>query len=235
MTMDWPLMEDNITEDDTNVLVDFLQQKPTPRLTQGEQVKAFEKEWSEWLGIKHSVYVNSGASANYITMRILRFCGLNGHVIVPTLTWPSDIGAVIQNGFFPLFVDIEPNNLCMDTAKVIDICNALPDRVKAVFLTHVQGFSSGLSYELIGLLNELDIPLIEDCCEAHGATFDYKKVGTLGSISNFSFYFAHHMTTIEGGMICTNDDKTYEIAKMLRSHGMVREASKESGFYLILI
>jgi len=146
-----------------------------------------------------------------------------GEVIVPTLTWVSDIASVLQNGFTPVFVDINPYHLGMDDKQVI---SKLSDKTKAVFLTHVQGFN-GLTDRLIFALKERNILLIEDACESHGVTFKGKKVGSFGLISNFSFYFAHHMSTIEGGMVCTNDENIYEVIRMLRSHGMVREASKD--------
>jgi len=217
--LNWPLMENNITMDDLNVLIEFL--KGHPRLTQGQNVKNFEKEWSEWLGVKYSVFVNSGASANLITIAALKYLHGGGDIIVPTLTWVSDIASVIQNGFTPVFVDINPRNLCMDDEQVI---SKLSKKTKAVFLTHVQGFN-GLTDRLLKTLEEKDIPLIEDVCESHGATFKGRKLGSYGLISNFSFYFAHHMSTVEGGMVCTHDETIYETLRMLRSHGMVREST----------
>jgi len=222
MKLDWPLMKNNITKEDLDILIKFL--KGMPRLTQSDNVKAFEIEWSKWLGVNYSVFINSGASANLLTMAALKHLYGYGEVIVPTLTWVSDIASVLQNGFTPVFVDINPYHLGMDDKQVI---LKLSDKTKAVFLTHVQGFN-GLTDRLIAALKERNIPLIEDACESHGATFKGKKVGSFGLISNFSFYFAHHMSTIEGGMICTNDEDIYEAVRMLRSHGMVREASKDS-------
>jgi len=222
MMLNWPLMENNITMEDLNVLIEFL--KGQPRLTQSENVKAFEREWSEWLGVRHSVFVNSGASANLITIAALKHLYGVGEIIVPTLTWVSDIVSVIQNGFTPVFVDINPKNLCMDDEQIIA---KLTEKTKAVFITHVQGFN-GLTNRLLETLEKKNIPLIEDVCESHGATFKGKKLGSYGLASNFSFYFAHHMTTIEGGMVCTNDRTIYETARMLRSHGMVREIEDNS-------
>ena len=219
MKLNWALMENNITREDLDALIEFL--KGTPRLTQSSNVQAFESEWSKWLGVRYSVYVNSGASANLITMAVLKHLYGVGEIIVPPLTWVSDIACVLQNGFMPVFVDINPRNLCMDDGQVI---GKLTDKTRAVFLTHVQGFN-GLTGRLISTLEEGNIPLIEDVCESHGATFKGKKLGSFGLISNFSFYFAHHMSTIEGGMVCTNDESIYETARMLRSHGMVREAT----------
>ena len=221
--IEMPLMKNNITRDDLDVLIKFLQQND-PILTQSSNVQAFEKEWSQWLGGKYSVYVNSGASANLITMAALKHLYGGGEVIVPPLTWASDISAVLQNNFKPVFVDINPRNLCMDDRQVISKLN---DKTKAVFLTHVQGFN-GLTDHLLETLEEKDIPLIEDVCEAHGATFNGKKLGAYGLISNFSFYYAHHMSTIEGGMVCTDDEEIYQMIRMFRSHGMVRESTDDS-------
>lgn len=215
-------MENNITREDLEVLIKFL--KGMPRLTQSSNVQAFEAEWSKWLGVRHSVFVNSGSSANLITMAALKHIYGEGEIIVPPLTWVSDIASVLQNGFKPVFVDINPKNLCMDDRQVIA---KLSDKTRAVFITYVQGFN-GLTDRLISALEEQNIPLIEDVCESHGATFKNRKLGTFGLISNFSFYFAHHISTIEGGMVCTSDQSIYETVRMLRSHGMVREASSET-------
>lgn len=222
MNLNWPLMENNITQEDVNTLIEFL--KKLPRLTQSDNVRAFEKEWSDWLGVRHSVFVNSGASANLITIAALKHLYGEGEIIVPPLTWVSDIASVLQNGFDPVFVDINPRNLCMDEAQVIARLNS---NTRAVFITYVQGFN-GLSQRLLRVLSERNIPLIEDVCESHGATFEGKKLGSFGLISNFSFYFAHHMSTVEGGMVCTDNETIYETIRMLRSHGMVREASTDA-------
>ena len=218
-----PLMYNNITRDDLDVLIKFLQQDD-PILTQSSNVQAFEKEWSQWLGVKYSVYVNSGASANLVTMAVLKQLYGGGEIIVPPLTWVSDIASVLQNGFDPVFVDIIPQTLCMDDKQVLD---KITDKTRAVFLTHVQGFN-GLTNNLLNKLKEKGIPLIEDVCESHGATFRGKKLGSYGLISNFSFYYAHHMSTVEGGMVCTNDEDIYQMVRMLRSHGMVRESTDDS-------
>jgi CDP-4-dehydro-6-deoxyglucose reductase, E1 len=222
--MKFPLMRNNIVREDLDALIEHLKQDD-PILTNGPNVRAFEQEWNEWLGTSYSVLVNSGASANLLTLAILKLRHPEGgEVIVPPLTWVSDIASVLQNGFTPVFVDIDPTTLAMNPAQVLA---ALTDRTRAVFITHVQGFD-GLTDDLLTRLERANIPLIEDVCESHGATHNGRKLGTFGWISNFSFYYAHHMTTIEGGMISTNDRKVYEAARMLRSHGMVRESSDAS-------
>jgi CDP-6-deoxy-D-xylo-4-hexulose-3-dehydrase len=144
-----------------------------------------------------------------------------GEVIVPPLTWISDVSSVLQNGFEPVFADIDRQSLAMDTDAILA---KITPRTRAVFLTHVQGFD-GLTDRLVTELARLGVPLIEDVCESHGATHDGKKLGSIGWVSNFSFYYAHHMSTIEGGMLCTNDAELYQQLRMLRSHGMVRELS----------
>ena len=219
--MKYPLMRNNISREDLDAVISHLKQDD-PLLTHGANVRAFEEDWSQWLGVKHSVMVNSGASANLITMAILKIrYPEGGEVIVPPLTWISDIASVIQNGFTPVFVDIDPFSLAMDTRHVLA---KITHKTRAVFLTHVQGFD-GLTDELIEKLRARQIPLIEDVCESHGATHNRQKLGSFGWISNFSFYYAHHMSTIEGGMVCTNDPEVYQQLRMLRSHGMVREAT----------
>jgi len=221
--LDWPLMQNNITRADLDAVIEFLKQED-PILTQSQNVRAFEKEWSEWLGVKHSVFVNSGASANLITISALKETAGLGEIIVPALTWVSDIASVLQCGFKPVFVDINPRTLGMDTAQVLA---KLTTRTKAVFLTHVLGYNA-LTQRLLDELSARGIPLIEDVCESHGATFNDRKLGTFGLASNFSFYYAHHMSTIEGGMVCTNDPQLYETARMMRSHGMVRESTSDA-------
>jgi CDP-6-deoxy-D-xylo-4-hexulose-3-dehydrase len=215
-----PLMENNIIQEDVDAVIKFLRNNKKKIFTQSEKVREFEYNWSKWLGVKYSVFVNSGASANLLTMLALRIIAGTGEVIVPTLTWISDIASVIQNNFKPVFVDINPKNLAMCEN---DVLKKISKNTKAVFITHVQGFN-GLSENLIKVLKKKKIHLIEDVCESHGASFRNKKLGTYGTMSNFSFYYAHHMSTIEGGMICTNDKKIYELLKILRSHGMVRES-----------
>lgn len=218
-----PLMQNNINREDLENLISYLQETE-PRLTQGTNVYEFEREWSEWLGVEFSVYVNSGASANLITLAVLKELHGGGEIIVPPLTWVSDIAAILHNGFDPVFVDIDHRTLALDTEKTI---SAINDSTKAVFLTHIQGFN-GLTDKLIDYLRRHGVPLIEDVCESHGAMFAEGKLGTFGLMSNFSFYYAHHMSTIEGGMVCTNDENIYEMLRMFRSHGMVREVSSNT-------
>jgi CDP-6-deoxy-D-xylo-4-hexulose-3-dehydrase len=218
-----PLMRNNITREDLDVAIEFLRQDD-PVLTQSANVRAFEAEWSKWLGCTYSVFVNSGASANLITMAALREKLGPGEVIVPTLSWVSDIASVLQCGLTPVFVDIDARTLGMDIDQVIA---RLTPQTRAVFLTHVLGYNA-LDQRLLDELKKRNVPLIEDVCESHGATFNGRKVGAFGLVSNFSFYYAHHMSTIEGGMVCTDDPELYQIIRMMRSHGMVRESTSDT-------
>jgi CDP-6-deoxy-D-xylo-4-hexulose-3-dehydrase len=213
-------MKNNITRADLDALIEFLQQDD-PILTQSQNVRAFEQEWAEWVGVKHCVFVNSGASANLLTITAIREHAGLGEVLVPTLTWVSDIASVLQCGMTPVFCDIDPRTLAMDEDEIL--CKITP-RTKAVFLTHVLGYN-GLSQRLLDELAAREIPLIEDVCESHGATLNGRRLGSFGLVSNFSFYYAHHLSTIEGGMVCTNDSAIHETVRMLRSHGMVREST----------
>ena len=219
----WPLMSNNISRDDVKKVVSFLSQKEIPILTQSKNVKAFEEKWSKWLGVKYSVFLNSGSSANQITMLALKELYGSGEIIVPPLTWVSDIAAVMQNGFTPIFCDINLTNLALNSKEVE---KKITKNTRAIFLTHILGYN-GLTQELLDLCAKKNIMLIEDVCESHGATFNGKRCGTFGLVSNFSFYYAHHMSSIEGGMLCTNDEKIYQYARMFRSHGMVRESTDD--------
>lgn len=214
-----PLMNDNIDKDDVNSVINFLSEDNIPKLTNGPKVKEFENAWGQWLGTKYNLMVNSGASANELTMLALAHMFGEGEIIVPPLTWISDISSVIFAGHKLVFVDVNFTNLSFDIDK---LKAAITPYTKAIFLTHVLGIN-GLSEELLKICEDNNILLIEDVCESHGTTYKGCKVGNFGFASNFSFYFAHHMSTIEGGMISTNNWEFYQVCRALRSHGMTRE------------
>jgi len=223
MGFKWPLINDNITEQDKKVLANFILN--SNRFTNGPKVKEFEKAWSKWLGTKYSVMVNSGASANYISIAIAKHLKGKGSVIVPPLGWVSDVASVVNLGMDVVWVDVNKTNFSLNEdwleKTIID------NKFKAIVLVHGLGFN-GISDKIINIAKKNNVILIEDCCESHGATYNNKKIGTFGDMSLFSFYYGHHITTIEGGMICTDNKEIYELAKMFRSHGMTREASKET-------
>jgi CDP-6-deoxy-D-xylo-4-hexulose-3-dehydrase len=136
----------------------------------------------------------------------------------------SDIASIIHAKLTPVFIDINFENLSFNFDA---LANAITNNTRAIFLTHVLGLNA-ISEELLELCKIKKILLIEDVCESHGASFKSQKVGSIGFASNFSFYYAHHMTTIEGGMISTNDFDFYQTIRMLRAHGMVRESDSEN-------
>ena len=217
-------MNDNIDKEDINSVIEFLSEDRIPKLTNGPKVVEFENAWGNWLGSKYNLFVNSGASANELTMLAIAHLIGEGEVIVPPLTWISDISSVLFAGHKLVFVDINFENLSFDIEK---LQKAITPQTKAIFLTHVLGIN-GLTEEILELCDKHNILLIEDVCESHGTTFQGSKVGNFGFASNFSFYFAHHMSTIEGGMISTNNWEFYQICRALRSHGMTREMTSDT-------
>ncbi len=217
-------MFNNITREDANEVINFLSADPLPILTNSSKVKEFESKWGEWLGSKHNVMVNSGSAANELSLLLLKHLHPEGgEIILPPMAWVSDVAAVVQNGFTPVFCDISLRDLALN---VNEVKKKITDKTRAVLLIHILGYN-GLSDEIIDLCKEKNITLIEDVCESHGATHNGRKVGTFGDISNFSFYYAHHMTSIEGGMICTNNERYYQLFRAFRSHGMLRETTDE--------
>lgn len=221
MNYKWPLINDNVSQKDREVLSDFI--LSNQRLTNGLKVREFEDIWSKWLGVKHSVMVNSGASGNFLSIALIKELYGIGEVIVPPLGWVSDISSVVQLGMTPVFVDISMDNLSI-TAENIE--KAITPQTKAIVLVHCLGFNA-INEKILEISKKHNLILIEDCCEAHGATFKGQKVGSFGDISIFSFYFGHHITTIEGGMICVNDSNVNDMIRLFRSHGMTREGSQE--------
>lgn len=221
----WPLINNNINQRDREVLADFCLNGE--RFTNGPKVKEFEGIWSKWLGTKHSVMVNSGASGNFISIAIVKELMGVGEVIVPPIGWVSDISSVVQLGMTPVFVDVKLDTLSI---SIENIEKAITPKTKAIVLVHALGFNA-INERIVELAKEHDLILIEDCCEAHGAMFNGKRVGSIGDISIFSFYFGHHITTIEGGMVCTNNEVINDQAKMFRSHGLTREAHKTTKDY----
>lgn len=218
----WQLQENIVDRFNKKELLHFI--RTTDRYTQFTKVKEFEKEWSKWLGCKYSVFVNSGSSANLLLLDILkeiRHWKAGDEIIVPAVTWITDISSVLQLGLKPVFVDINLEDFSFDYEH---LAKKITRKTRAIFLTHLIGFPADVARvkDIIGKRRHIDI--IEDCCESHGARLsNNQKVGTMGVVSSFSFYWGHHMTSIEGGMVCTNDKKIYKYALLKRSHGLARE------------
>jgi len=218
------LVKDTINFDDVSKLIEWL--KTNPRLTKGDLTVEFEKKWSEWLGVKYSVFVNSGSSANLagIYSLILSERTKNKKIVVPAVSWVTTVTPAIQLGLEPIMCDCDEDNLGLDINHLKQIIKN--ENPSVIILVHVLGIPNHLD-EIIRLCDENDILLIEDTCESIGSMYDNKKLGTFGDLSTFSFYFGHHMSTIEGGMISTNDEDLYHILLSIRSHGWDRDLPKK--------
>ena len=220
----WPLMKDCITQDDKKELVNFI--NTSNRFTNGIKVKEFEKKWSEWLGVDYSLFVSSGSTANLLLLSaiISKYNLKRGDkVLVPAMTWVTNIAPIIQLGLEPIFCDTEPDTFSFNTEHLQQIAKKHKD-IKVVFVTHLFGIPAQINKfkKIIP-----DAIYIEDCCESHGALIDGEKIGTKTEASTFSSYFGHHMTTVEGGFVSTNDKTLYELMRAKRSHGLARECSPE--------
>jgi CDP-6-deoxy-D-xylo-4-hexulose-3-dehydrase len=220
LAMFWRLQENILEEKDTDMLVDFI--KTTTRFTQFVKVREFEEAWSRWQGCKYSVYVNSGSSANLIMLSLMkqRDGWRDGdEVIVPAVTWVTNISPVFQCGLKPVFMDINLEDFSFNYDQ---LAAKITEKTRAIFVTHLIGFPADI-HRIEKIIGDRKIEILEDCCESHGAMVRDKKIGNLGICSSFSFYWGHHMTTVEGGMVCTNDEEIYKMALLKRSHGLARE------------
>ena len=221
----WPLMENVITSKDSQKLIHFI--KTTKRYTQFTKVYEFEKAFSKWQGSAYSVYVNSGSSANLILVSAAKemYNWKNGdEIIVPSVTWTTTVTPVIQLGLKPVFLDINLTDLSFEYKK---IKNLISKKTKGIFLAHLLGFPAAVN-KIKKIIKNKNIVILEDCCETQGGKINGIKVGNHGLAGTFSFYWGHHMTTVEGGMICTNNKSLYELLLLKRSHGLARELPKES-------
>ncbi len=222
----WPLMKDTISFKEKLQLAYFVM--TASRFTNGPKVVEFEKKWSDWLGCKHSLFVSSGSTANFLLIAALKeLYNLNNgdKVIVPACTWVTSITPIIQLGLVPIFCDISLDNYCLDLDDLHLIKSKHPD-IKMIFTTHLLGFHSNVEK-----IKEIfpDALIAEDCCESHGVlTEDSQKTSSSSLGMTFSFYYGHHMTTVEGGMVCTNNSELFELMRMKRSHGFIREAYPEN-------
>ena len=218
--MFWKLQENVLNDHDLQDLTDFIQ--TTKRFTQFTNVAKFEADYAQWQGCRYCVYVNSGSCANLIMIaaasEIYKWPA-DAEVIVPAVTWPTTITPVMQSKYKPVFVDANLSDLSFDYEK---LAAAITDKTRAIFVAHLLGFPADIK-KIQAIIGDRNIVLLEDCCESQGATIDGKKVGNFGLAGSFSFYWGHHMTTVEGGMICTNNEEFYKLLLLKRSHGLARE------------
>jgi CDP-6-deoxy-D-xylo-4-hexulose-3-dehydrase len=214
------LVKDTIDETDISVLIDWL--KTNPRLTKGIKTVEFEQEWSNWLGCKYSVFVNSGSSANLAIMYTLLLSNRlkNKKIVFPCLSWVTTVAPAIQLGFEPILCDTDRTNLGLDLNKFESICKE--QQPAAVMIVHALAFPNDMT-RLVELCEKYGVILLEDSCESVGTRVNGKKTGTFGLASSFSTYYGHHFSTIEGGFVCTDDYEFYNLVKSIRSHGWSRD------------
>jgi len=225
----WPLMKDNMTLSDRVRLAKFCM--TSDRFTNGPKVREFESAWSKWVGSKYSLYVSSGSTANYLLLAAVKeIYGLKAgdKVVVPACTWVTNINPVFQLGFEPIFCDVNYNTFTYCEKDLQYIADQYPD-IKMVFTTHLMGFPAHVDRYKKIFPQAL---FIDDVCESHGC-LDYNgtKVGSDSLGATFSFYFGHHMSTIEGGIISTNNHKIYDMMRLKRSHGLARESDNKQTYY----
>ena len=218
------LVNDTISNEDIDSLVEWL--KTYPRLTKGELTVELEKKWSKWLGVSNSVFCNSGSSANLLMLWALVEAGRisrESKIVVPSVAWATDLSPVIQLGMTPLLCDVNLDDLSVDLDSLETLFKESKPQV--LLLVSVLGLVPDMQ-SIVNLCNKYNVILLEDTCEGMGSKYNEKKLGTFGLMSSFSTYFGHHISTIEGGFISTDDEELYEILKSIRSHGWDRDSSK---------
>ena len=199
-------------------------------ITMGTKVKNFETKFSKYINVKYGIMLNSGSSANLLIMFLLKYLNSNDiyfdnsktEIIIPAFTWSTSLFPIVQAGFKPVFVDVDINNFNLDSELVK---KAITKNTCAIMVVHLLGYPCDMT-EITKIAKSNNLIIIEDCCEAHGALWDNKKVGSFGDFSSFSFFFSHHITTGEGGLIATNNDYYSDFLRSLRAHGWVREMSQ---------
>lgn len=210
---------------DWEEIIEALDSLLSTNVTMGSKVKLFERLFSEYLEIKYAIMVNSGSSANLLALNILSNPTLDNvikprdEIVAPAVTWSTTIFPIINIGATPVLVDVELDDFSI---KIDDVEEAITERTKAIIPVHLLGFPCNMD-EIMRIARRYNLFVVEDACEAHGAEWRGKKVGTFGDVGTFSFFFSHHITTIEGGMLVTNNEEYAELAKMLRAHGWVRD------------
>jgi len=219
------LVKDTIDNKDIDRLIDWL--KTYPRLTKGKVTLELEEKWSNWLGRKYSVFCNSGSSANLLMLSALKESGYmdNNKVVVPSVAWATDLAPVLQLGFEPILVDANMDDLSVDLEHLEKIFKE--ENPSALMFVSVLGLVPDMD-RLFELCRKYDVALLEDTCESMGCEYKGKKLGTFGMMSTFSTYFGHHISTIEGGFISTDDFQLYELLLSLRSHGWDRDLNKDT-------
>ena len=226
MEYKYPLGNAPINQYDIDLLIEWL--KTYPRLTMGPLTQEVEKKWANYIGTNRSIFLNSGSSANLMMVYLAIISGnlkKGDRVIVPSCGWATTIAPIIQFGLEPIMVDANKYNFGVDINKINKICQN--EKIKGMIYVHVLGVPNDKK-EISDIKDKYNLFLMEDCCASVGAKYsDGSKIGTLGDVSSFSFYFGHQLSTIEGGFVNTNNEDLHQIMLMLRSHGWTKDISKE--------
>lgn len=219
------LVKDTITKIEIDQLCDWL--KTYPQLTKGELTIKLESLWSDWLGVKYSVFLNSGSSANLAMLYSLKVSNKlkNNKIIFPCVSWVTTVSPAIQLGLDPILCDTDRESLGLDIEHLRKLCEE--HNPACIMLVHVLGFPNKMK-EIQDICDEYDIILLEDSCESVGSLYNGKKTGCFGLMSSFSTYFGHHFSTVEGGFVSTDNFELYEILKSIRSHGWSRDLSEQT-------
>jgi len=183
-------------------------------LLAGNVVSEFEKEFADYIGVKHAIGVNSGTAALHISIASLDI-GPGDEVIVSPFTFIATASSVLQNNAIPIFADIEEKTYTLDPNSVLEM---ITDKTRAIIPVHLAGICANMG-ALKEIAEDYGLAIVEDACQSHGAAYKGKKVGALRDLGTFSFYPSKNMTTGEGGMITTDDDQLAEQCRLLRHHG----------------
>lgn len=202
-----------------------LQSLLSAQVTMGKKVQRFESMFAEYVGVKHGVMVNSGSSANLLALSVLSSPLLAEHlqpgdeVVTPAVTWATAVFPIANVGLVPVLVDVD-----LETFDLMpeEVEKAITPRTRAILLVHLLGNPCDMD-RIMSIARRHKLLVIEDACEAHGAEYHGRKVGSFGDIATFSFFFSHHIATMEGGMLLTNNDRYAELARALRVFGWVRD------------
>ena len=222
---DYLLAEATIPEEDLHALAAWLGSNPW--LSQGPLVREFERQWAAWLGTNHALFVNSGSSANLLMYYALLVSGRlrNTKVVVPAVSWATTVAPAIQLGFEPLLCDADPHTFGLDLNHLEHLLHTHDPA--AVVAVHVLGVPNDMQ-ALMALKRRFAFVLMEDACAATGSRYDGQPVGTFGELSSFSFFYGHHLSTIEGGMVCTSDETLHDILLQIRSHGWPKDLAPDT-------
>lgn len=214
------LAEETISQDDLQATTEWM--LAGNRLTKAEVTTQFEAAFADWMGCNHAVFVNSGSSANLLMIYAAKEAGRlrNNKVIAPAVSWVTTVSPLMQLGFDVRLCDCDPVNLGLDLDHLEQLCRA--EAPSMLVLVHVLGHANHLR-EIRAICDRYDVILLEDSCEALGSSFDGRKLGCHGLAGSFSFYYGHHISTIEGGMVVTDDPELHQVMLSLRSHGWSRD------------